>query len=211
MILLDTPIATFDRYVEQAGAYWARLDQSRPRDGGFVVVDLMHNNAAVLIGSLLVARCAAFRYNARLAAVVSDRFLDWSSPVAQVRRLGAAFGVERFCEIALPKRRQPKRGQVPWMRWFDFSQRGRTRRRIQALSGHALRKAILDHTIAGIPVRDLVYDNDLRTAARASIDEGDAALLIEIDSAFTRILMSQKDHVACVVSGPSYADYGGLL
>jgi hypothetical protein len=216
MILLDTPIAAFDRYLDQAGAYWAQVDQRRPREHGYVVVDLMHNNAAVLMGSLFVARCVAHRYNARLAAVVSDRFLGWPSPTAQVRRLGTAFGVERFYQIELPKTLESKRARRPWLRWLGASEGDRVLRRIGALSGHALRQAVLDLTIGGIPVGDLVYDNYLRTAARASIETADAALINEIDAAFARMtqyrcIMSRKDHIACLVSDCSYVDFGGLL
>src|SRR5262249_37139852 len=158
MILLDTPIGAFDQYLKQSHECWARIDCGRQRDNGYVVIDLMHNNAAVLIGSLFVGRCAALCYNARLAAVVSDRFLGWPSPIAQVRRLGAAFGVERFYQIESHTTRESNRSLLPRAGWWFASKRDRLLRRLESLSGHELRQAVLDIVVAGIPVGDLIYD-----------------------------------------------------
>jgi hypothetical protein len=216
MILLDAKIPAFDRYLEDSENYWTQVDRGRPRGGEYVVVELLHNNAPLLLSNLFIARCAAQLYGARLAAVLSNRFLGWPSPTAQVRRLGAAFGVERFYQIELPKTSESKRSRGPWPRWLGASERDRVLRRIGALSGPRLRQAVLDLAIGGIPAGDLVYDNYLRTTGQASIETVDAALVDEIAAAFARMsqyrdIMNRKDHVACVVSDCSYVDYGGLL
>lgn len=216
MILLDYPIPAFDQYLDQNKEYWASLDSRRSRDNGFVVVDLMHNNGPALISSLLVGRFAAQYYNARLAAITSDHFLDWPTPIEQVQRLGTAFGVERFFRVQTePMLTQPNRLLRKISRWIG-SKRDRTISEIARLSGHRLRQAVLDLRINDVPVGDLIYDTYLRKTGAASIESADTKLLEEIFSAYSRMaqyakIMGRQEHIACVTSHQVYIDMGGLL
>jgi len=216
VLILEKANASFDSYLEQATEFWAKIDQERPRDAKFIVVDLLHNNASVLLGNLFIARFVAQLHKARLAAVVSDHFLHWPSPVHEVRRLGTAFGVERFYELR-PHTTPSANGSI-WKRLgerFAWSHR-RVARKFGRLSGSALRRAVLDLAICNIPVGDLIYDTYLRKTSRSTIERPDKDLIEEISSAYSRIdqyrkIMNQDGYVACVVSDSSYLDFGGLL
>ena len=140
MILTDGVDLAFEKYLQACSDFWARVDANRASDNGYVVVDLMHNNANLLLGELVVGRFVAQLRGARLAAVVCDHFLGWPSPVAQVRRLGTAFGVERFYEIDI----NPVPANTLWASvasWFDPAQS--LLRRLARLKGAPLRRAIL--------------------------------------------------------------------
>jgi hypothetical protein len=216
MLLLETKIPEFDRYLEDSAEFWKRADHNRARDKGFVVVDLLHNNAAVILGNLYVARCAAHCYNARLAAVVSERFIGFPTPIAEVRRLGTAFGVERFYQVDSKSVPTPDRPLLRRIRGWIGTGRDRLINTIRHKTGDALRREILDLHVEGIHVGDLIYDTYLRKTARASIESTAPELIDEIDAAFSRMrqyrdIMVQRDHIACVTSDNSYIDFAGLL
>jgi len=171
----------------------------------------MHNNAAVILGTLFVARCAAHCYNAGMTGIVCDKFLSWPSPVEQVRRLSSSFGVERFIRLDRSDSSTSSSGFTKW-----FSARHVALKKIERLSGQELRTAVLNLTISKIPVGDLIYDSYLRKAGAASIDTVDSQLVDEIREAFDRVqryrsIMAKSHHIGCVASDSSYVDYGGLL
>lgn len=213
MILTDGVDLAFEKYLQACSDFWARVDANRASDNGYVVVDLMHNNANLLLGELVVGRFVAQLRGARLAAVVCDHFLGWPSPVAQVRRLGTAFGVERFYEIDI----NPVPANTLWASvasWFDPAQS--LLRRLARLKGAPLRRAILDLTIEGVPVGDLAYDSYLRKTAAASIETFDSELREVVREASVRLkqyraIMGDPSNFACLVSDNGYVDFGGLL
>jgi len=216
MILLDAQIPSFDRYLEECGRFWGGIDQRRTRNDGYVVVDLLHNNGPILLGSLFVGRLVAHRTGARLAAIVSDKFLEWPTPVKEVRRLAAAFGVERFHHIEAEAAPVPGPSLGRRVRGWLGGERERLLERLERLSGAALREAVLGIAIDGVPVGDLLYDTYLRNAAIASVEAPAPGLLREIFAAFPRIrryreIMGRPENVSSVVSHPTYIDSGGLL
>lgn len=178
MIVTDPPAPGFLDFVQTNGEIWRTRLAKRPTSPtGVILVELIHNNGAVLCANLIVARYLAEFCNADVVGFTAHAFTSHPVPVENIRKLAASYGVIEVLDIehdSMPSRIWG----LPFFRAIsDRAENWSTSSsELATLSGAPLRKAILELTIDNVWVGDLVYDSYLGRTGRATIEVFDEDL-----------------------------------
>src|SRR6185437_3383529 len=175
----ETPSSAFDAFVAANAAAWQRLLKARGPGSGFIAVDLLHNNASVLILNILVARYLAELWSADIVGLLSPSFTGFAIPMGEVERLARSFGIGHFAVLdGTAPARPPWRDPAGWRLRRRV---GRQAGRLAALSGTALRQAVLGLTAdGGLPIGDFVYDSHLYARGIGTFESYDDRLAEEL-------------------------------
>jgi hypothetical protein len=215
MIVQSPAPPAFESFLAGSAEYWSARLAGSTRGNGFVVVELLHNNATVLMTDLHIARYLAEFMGCDVAAFIAPTFTGYPVPVAEIERLAASFGITKIWHLCAPSPPRSKHDSKESAIRTSFS-RILTSLRWRGLNGHRLRQSILGLRIADVPVGDLVYDSFLAFMRTSTIQEVDPLLdrltvharayLREVES----VLRSENIR-AVVVSQSAYLDYAGIL
>lgn len=209
MILFDNhQINAFEEFCIENKKYWGSVRPAREAEPyRYVVVELIHNHANLLMMNILVAKYIASIIGAEVLGVTANRFLQYSVPVNAISRLGESYGLRAVVNIdrlAIPADEA------------TIAQRNTDYWRIMAQEGAALRQAILEYQLRGVHVGDLMYDTYLRITSLPTIERLDdrfADVFARASSLADRYsYLFEKLNVVCtVISHDVYNDYGLLL
>ena len=175
------------------------------------MVDLLHNNASVLLYTLLFARYVAEFYGLEVAAYIAPTFVGDPVPIEEVAQLARSFGVKSIANM----NEQLNDGVIALRLIRSLSRDLRasmTCRRLKKLTGARLRREILGLRIAGVDVGGLIYDSYLRSTGSATIEEYNDELGNTVADAyriyheFERILSNSKARAVVVTQGV-YIEY----
>jgi hypothetical protein len=221
MIVQSPPRPQFSSYVFDNAEFWHRRLAETKRGNGYVVVELLHNNATVLMTDLHVARYVAEFLGCEVAAFIAPTFTSYPVPVVEVEQLARSFGITKFWHLcaASPRLRDSSTGAMKSSHDGadrSFASRMLTALRWRGLKDSALRRHVLDMEACGVPVGDLIYDSFLQMTRAPTISEVDPLFDEAIKQARSYLgqaetILRAEDVRALVVSNSAYVEYGGLL
>jgi hypothetical protein len=222
MLVQNPPNPKFLEFLPANTAFWASVASNEPASDTYVVVDLLHNNATVLLTNLHIAAYLSRLFNSKLAGIVAPTFTSHMVPMEEVVALAQSFGAEKIFRLSAPTPvkqaigNQTPANKLSLSRWFARPFSAFSARRFSKLQGDDLRTSVLSLRMAGIKVGDLIYDTYVNWTGRPSIDTFDDDLNQAIAQAERYI--SEAHHVfssnhirATVLSASVYVDYGILL
>ena len=221
MIVQSPPRPEFTSFLSDNAEFWHRRLAETKRGSGYVVVELLHNNATVLMTDLYVARYVAEFLGCEVAAFIAPTFTSYPVPIVEVEQLARSFGITKFWHLcaASPRLRDLSTGAMKASHdGADrrFASRVLTALRWRGLKGSTLRRRILDLEARGVPVGDLIYDSFLQMTRAPTISEVDPLFDEAIKQARSYLgqaetILRAEDVRALVVSNSAYVEYGGLL
>lgn len=220
MIVQSPPRPEFTSFLSDNAEFWHRRLAETKRGSGYVVVELLHNNATVLMTDLHVARYVAEFLGCDVAALIAPTFTSYPVPVAEVEQLARSFGVTKFWHLcaASPRMRGTTVAIRSNPRGPDRSLASRvlTALRWRGLSGSALRRRVLNMEALGVRIGDLIYDSFLQMTRLPTISEVDPLFDEAMKQAHSYLgtaqsILRSEDIRALVVSSSAYVEYGGLL
>lgn len=183
---------------------FAKIDPYRHiAPGRYVLVDLTIQGWHAVLTKLLLGKYFAYHYGAELCGLVHDE----KSTLYSTRQIAEAFGCRKF--VSLTDGAQAAAAAV------DFPER--VRRLLHSLprQGEALRTAMSQLRIEGLPVGDLIYDYYLRTQGAPTIETLNEPLQNLIIDAYARTLFAQdflnRTEVVAMTSAHMVYTYMGIM
>jgi len=215
LIVTDPPVPGFLDFVQTNGRVWqSRLAEGRTARNGVILVELIHNNAAVLCGNLLVARYLAEFVGADVLGFTAPIFTSHPVAISQIRALAASYGVVDVVEVE----REPKQRRFPGLSLLramtgDGGKWSPRASHLSTLTGTALREALLSLSVDNVWIGDLVYDSHLSRYGQATIDRFDDNLAHTLNRtanlrAGVNKLFGRYQVHATVVCHTVYIEYG---
>lgn len=215
MIVTDPPVPGFLDFVKTNGRAWqSRLAERQTARHGVILVELIHNNAAVLCGNLLVARYLAEFVGADVLGFTAPIFTSHPVAINQIRALAASYGVVDVVEVEHESTQHRFPG-LSLLRSITGGGRKLSTRAslLSTLTATDLRKALLGLSVDNVWIGDLVYDSHLGRFGQATIDKFDDDLARTLNrtanlySGINQLFRRYQVH-ATVVCHTVYIEYG---
>jgi hypothetical protein len=217
MLVVDPAVGGFAEFIPQCREFWSDFARSKPRpqaSNGAVLVELIHNNATVLSMNLLVGLYLADFFGSEIVGFTAPSYTKYPLSMKKIQVFAEAFGAKDVVNIEQGDSRHTVG------HFLRYWKRARTQRewqmlrfKLSKLEGERLRKAVLELTLDGVWIGDLVYDSILYPSEKSTISKFDSVLASVFDRSGrifsgTENLLRHYDARAMVVSHTVYIEYG---
>ena len=144
MIVSDPPSPGFIEFLRVNESVWG----NEGTKNGYILVELIHNNAAALCLNLIVARYLGEFFGAGLLGFTAPIFTKYPVPMPQVMALARSYGVIDVVDVETEGKHCKRKDFTSRLLNLRGSEWRRSRARLLGLRGRELRAGVLDGTSA---------------------------------------------------------------